>query len=51
MGKLRYHKELSVEVGEGHTPPRTRRRSSRGQEWASGQPVESTSRVEEEKVK
>jgi hypothetical protein len=50
-GKIRYHKEWSVEDGVGHTPPRIRRRSSRGQEWASGQPVESTSRVEEGKVK
>ena len=49
--KIKYHMESSVGDGVGHTPPRKRRRSTREQEWASGQPVESTSRVEGGKVK
>ena len=35
--KIWYHKELSVRDGVGHNPPRMRRRSTREQEWASGQ--------------
>ena len=31
-GKIRYHKESSVEDGVGQTPPHIRRRSTRGQE-------------------